>query len=110
MAKYSNNFVPEYMLPDLPWYECDGLSTWYNQAKCQEFLRNSKEHFNSTKTINFDITYTGWLEEKKFLMMSLRSTRLFRTVGYLNTLKRTGIIFYLKHLRLKEKIITLKKK
>ena len=52
MAKYSN-----YVLPDLPWYERDGLMTWYNQAKSQEFLRNSKEHFNKTKIINFDIIH-----------------------------------------------------
>ena len=55
MAKYSNNYVLEYVPPGLPWYERDGLMIWYNQAQFHEFLRNSKEHFNSTKIINFDI-------------------------------------------------------
>ena len=41
----TNNYVPEYVPEDLPWYEKDGLITWYDQIKCQEFSRNSNKHF-----------------------------------------------------------------
>ena len=29
--------------------------TWYDQAECQDFLKNPDRHFNTTKLINFDI-------------------------------------------------------
>ena len=52
------------MQPNLPWYERDGPMIWYNQAKCQEFLRNSNEHFNSTNIINFNIIHRRARGEK----------------------------------------------
>ena len=51
----TNNYVPEYVPQDLPWYERDGLITWYDQVKCQKFLRNSNKHFKTAMIINFDI-------------------------------------------------------
>lgn len=53
MAK--NNYIPEYVPPNLLWYDRDGLITWYNQRKCEEFLKNPKEHFDNTKIVNFGI-------------------------------------------------------
>ena len=50
-----NNYVPEYVPTDLLWYEPDGLMTWYDQVKCEEFLRDSDKHFKMEKVINFDI-------------------------------------------------------
>ena len=35
-----NNYVPEYVPENLPWYERDGLLTWYDQEKCKEFLED----------------------------------------------------------------------
>ena len=104
MAKYSN-----YVLPDLPWYERDGLMTWYNQAKSQEFLRNSKEHFNKTKIINFDIIHRLARGEKipDDVLKKYQTIQDSRVSQYP---KRAGIFFHLKHLRLKEKIFALKKK
>ena len=29
--------------------------TWYDQRKCEQFLRDPKTHFKNTKIINFDI-------------------------------------------------------
>ena len=55
MSNCTNNYVPEYVPRDLPWYERDGLMTWYDQAKYQYFLKNSDRHFKTTKAINFDI-------------------------------------------------------
>ena len=104
MAKYSN-----YVVPDLPWYERDGLMTWYNQAKSQEFLRNSKEHFNKTKIINFDIIHRLARGEKipDDVLKKYQTIQDSRVSQYP---KRAGIFFYLKHFRLKEKIFALKKK
>ena len=50
-----NNYVPKYVLKDLLWYERDGLMTWYDQVKCEEFLRDSDKHFKTEKVMNFDI-------------------------------------------------------
>ena len=47
--------MPEYVPQDLPWYDRDGLMTWYDQAKCQEFLKIPDGHFKTTKVINLDI-------------------------------------------------------
>ena len=59
-----NNSVPEYVPQDLPWYERDGLMTYYNQVKCQEFLRNSDNHFKAAKIINFVIVRREAVGEK----------------------------------------------
>ena len=54
-----NNYGPEFVPQDLPWYERDGLMTWY-----YEFLRYSENHFKTTKIINFDITRTEVVDKK----------------------------------------------
>ena len=50
-------YVPKFVLDNLPWYERDGLMTWYGQWKCEDFLRDTDKHFKEAKTINFDIIY-----------------------------------------------------
>ena len=45
-----NNYAPEYMPENLPWYERDGLLTWYDQVKCKEFLEDTDAHFKNKKT------------------------------------------------------------
>ena len=32
-----NSYVTEYVPESLPWYERDGLLTWYDQVKCKNF-------------------------------------------------------------------------
>ena len=44
-----NSYIPEYVPSDLPWYERDGLMTWYDQRKCEQFLKDPKGHFKNTK-------------------------------------------------------------
>ena len=51
----TNNYVPEFVPQNLPWYERDRLMMWYDQVKCREFLENSDKHFKTTKIVNFDI-------------------------------------------------------
>ena len=60
----SNNYIPEYVLSDLPWYDRDGLITWYDQRKGKRFLRNPKNSFKSTKIVNFDIIRKQTAEAK----------------------------------------------
>ena len=44
-----NSYVPKSVPKDLPWYERDGLMTWYNQTKCEDFLRDTNKHFQEAK-------------------------------------------------------------
>ena len=60
----ANNYVPDYVPSNLPWYERDGLMTWYNQRKCEEFLKTPGEHFQKTKITNFDIIHRKARDEK----------------------------------------------
>ena len=41
-----NSYVPKFVPKDLPLYERDGLMTWYNQRKCEDFLRDTNKHFH----------------------------------------------------------------
>lgn len=41
---YQNNYIPEYVPEDLPWYERDGLMKYIDQVKCQDFLKDSDGH------------------------------------------------------------------
>ena len=51
----TNKYVPEFVPSDLKWYERDGLMTWYDQVKCEQFLEDVNKHFSETKIVNFDI-------------------------------------------------------
>ena len=63
--KVDNCFVPNFVSNNLPWYERDGLMTWCDQVKCQEFLENTDSYFQNLEIINFDIIQSnGNLDEK----------------------------------------------
>ena len=47
----SNNYMPDYIPSDLPWYERDRRMTWYIQRKCGEFLKNSKSTLKKQKLL-----------------------------------------------------------
>ena len=50
-----NNYVPDYIPDNLPWYERDRLMTYIDKLKCGRFLKDPDKHFKETKVINFDI-------------------------------------------------------
>ena len=52
----ANKYVPDYVLENLPWCKRDGLLTWYDQAKCKDFLDNIGEHFEKIKIVKFVIS------------------------------------------------------
>ena len=51
----TNTYVPEFVPSDLKWYKRDGLMTWYDQVKCEQFLEDVNKHFRETKIVNFDM-------------------------------------------------------
>ena len=55
--KPTMTYVPTFVPKDLPRYEQDGLMTWYDQGKCEDFLRDTDKHFKDAKIINFDIIH-----------------------------------------------------
>ena len=76
MAKNVDNcFVPKFIPDNLPWYEKDGLETWYRKNKCDDFLSNTDDHFQNTVIVNFDIIRNkGKIENKKL--------KNYQTVNY----------------------------
>ena len=59
-----NNYVPKDVPRDLPWYEQDGLMTYNDQVKCEEFLRDSDNYFKTVRIINFDVIWREVASEK----------------------------------------------
>ena len=55
MSNLMNTYIPKYVPSDYEWYECDGLLTWYDHRKCEDFLREADFHFKQAKIRNFDI-------------------------------------------------------
>ena len=53
MTYFGNKYIPTYCPPDLPWYERDGLLTWYDQNKYAEFSKNPEEYLRNKRVINF---------------------------------------------------------
>ena len=57
MANNMSAYVLTFVSDNLLWYDKDGLMTWYDQQKCEDFLRDTDKHFKEAKIINFDIIY-----------------------------------------------------
>ena len=60
----TNNYIPESTPSNLPWYEIDGLITWLDKVKCDEFLEDFNKHFRKKKIVNFYIIYKSNRGEK----------------------------------------------
>ena len=59
-----NTYISKYVPSDLKQYERDGLLTWYDQKKCEDFLRDTNYHFKQAKIINLDIIHRECREEE----------------------------------------------
>ena len=57
MSEPMNIYVPKFVPKNLPWYERDSLMTWYDQIKGEEFFRDTDQHFQQGKILNFDIIH-----------------------------------------------------
>ena len=59
-----NIHVPKVVPKNLPQYERNGLMPWYDQIKCEDFLRDTDQHFQQAKIINFDIIHREYCGEE----------------------------------------------
>ena len=50
---FGNKYIPSFCPYDLPWYERDGLLTWYDQNKYSEFSKNPEEYLRNKRVIDF---------------------------------------------------------
>ena len=50
-----NKYVPNYVPKNSMWYERDGLMTYVDRLKYEEFESNINEHFQKAEVINLDI-------------------------------------------------------
>ena len=55
--KPTMTYVPTFVRKDLPWYGRDGLMTWFDQGRCEDFLSDTGKHFKDVNTINFDVMH-----------------------------------------------------
>ena len=60
----TNNYVPEFSTDNLPWYERDGLMTYIDKIKCDEFLEDPGKHFKEKEIVNFDVIHKSVRGEK----------------------------------------------
>ena len=52
-----NKYVPDYVSPDLKWYERDGFLTYIDQLKYSEFSKNPDGSVKNAKVVNFEIIH-----------------------------------------------------
>ena len=55
--KIDNTYIPKFVPNNLPWYEKDGLNTWYEQNKCNDFLEDPDKHFENLQINNFYLIF-----------------------------------------------------
>ena len=55
--KVDITFIPKFIANNVPWFDRDGLHTWYEQNKCNEILENTDHHFENLQIINFDFIF-----------------------------------------------------
>ena len=67
----------------MKWYERDGLMIWYNQMKCQDFLKDLYGHFKNLNIVNFDI-----INSKNKLLES--KVKQYQTVNHSEILTALG--------------------
>lgn len=62
--KVENTFIPKFIPNDLPWHQRDGLMTWHDQNKCNNFLEDTDEHFQMMQIVNFGMIRNELSEDK----------------------------------------------
>ena len=60
----------------VPWYERDGLMSYIDALKCEQFQDDSQGHFERTKLINFDMIHAQARGES----LDKKSEDLYKTV------------------------------
>ena len=50
-----SSFIPQYIKPNLKWYERDGLMTYIDRLEYERFEENRDSYLSNENVINFDI-------------------------------------------------------
>ena len=87
---YTSKFVPN----NLPWYERDGLNTWYEENKCNDFLEDPDKLFENLQINNFNLIFN----KNK---LSSQKIKQYQTIdhkeimGYPKKRKKTDHVIYI---------------
>lgn len=65
MSYLGNKYIPVYCPPDLPWYKRDGLLTWYDQSKYEEFSKDPDNYLKNKIVVNFDMIHAQCQGDKR---------------------------------------------
>ena len=55
--KFVNSYIPNYVPPDLKWYERDGFLTYIDQLKYSGFMPDPDDYLKKATVINFDMIH-----------------------------------------------------
>lgn len=55
--KFVNSYIPNYVPPDLKWYERDGFLTYIDQLKYSGFMSDPDDYLKKATVINFDMVH-----------------------------------------------------
>ena len=53
----ASSYIPKYVKPDLKWYERDGLITYIDKIKYEEYSRDLDKYVSQANIENFDLSY-----------------------------------------------------
>ena len=71
-----NCYIPQYVKPNLKWYERDGLMTYHDHVKYEEYARDPDRYLSRANIVNFDLTHAQCRFEKPSL-----SKKFYQTVS-----------------------------
>ena len=64
MSNFTNNYISEYVPDNLTWYERDGLMSYIDKLKYDNFVKDTDSHFKNIHVGNFDIIHKKARGEK----------------------------------------------
>ena len=70
LFNYVNNYIPEYVKPNLKWYKRDDLMTWNDKLEYNKFRSYPKKCLKNVKVKNFDIIHSKY--RKDYLQKSIK--------------------------------------
>ena len=74
--KFLNNYIPEYISDNLPWFERNGLMTYIDKLKYDNFVKDLDSHFRKMQIINFDIIH----KQARGIEISDNELRKYKTI------------------------------
>lgn len=56
-SNFTNNYIPEFVLDNLNWYQRDGPMTYIDKLKYDNFVIDTDAHFKKMQIVSFDIIH-----------------------------------------------------